>query len=186
MRAVVKLTTVGAGHEIVTGVFRVCAVHMSGYRMESGEVVSMETVVVLQPAEGRGADGQVWPCLGLHYLCANVVNMDIVSCWRELFVLVMLIEASKSLSYKVHHPLSFTFVVVAVARKVFVAGLKLLLFSQVCFIQLPQSLKTCKLSFWQNLVHKGKHVPNPIQTNGWRLDVFSFKEALSNIIMVLM
>lgn len=76
----------------------------------------------------------------------------------------MLIEA-KSLSFKVHHPLSFTFVVVAVARKVFVAGLKLLLFSQVCFIQMPQSLKTCKLSFWQNLVHKGKHVPNPIQTN---------------------
>lgn len=33
--------------------------------------------------------------------------MDIVSCWRELFALVMLIEASKSLSFKVHHPLSF-------------------------------------------------------------------------------
>lgn len=59
MHTVVKLTKVGAGHEIITGVFRVCAVHMSGYRMESGEVVSMETVVVLHPAEGRGADGQV-------------------------------------------------------------------------------------------------------------------------------
>lgn len=94
MCAVVKLTKVGAGHEIVTGVFWVCAVHMSGYRMKSGEVVSMETVVALQPAIRRSADGQVRPCLGLYYLCANVKSMDIVSCWRELFVLVMLIEAS--------------------------------------------------------------------------------------------
>lgn len=91
--------------------------------------------------------------------------MDIVSCWRGLFVLVTLIEASKSSSFKAQHPLSFTFVVVAIARKVFVASLKLLLFCQVCFTQLPQSLKTGKLSFWQNLVHKEKHVPNPIQTN---------------------
>lgn len=80
MRAIVQLTKVRTGHEIVTGVFWVCAVHMSGYRMEPGEVVSMETVVVLQPAEDRGADGQVCPRLGLNYLCANVVNMDIVSC----------------------------------------------------------------------------------------------------------
>lgn len=79
----VPLTEVGAGHEIVAGVFGVCAVHMSSYRMESGEVVSMETVVVLQPAEDRGADGQLRPRLGLHCLCADVVNVDIVSCLRD-------------------------------------------------------------------------------------------------------
>lgn len=78
---------------------------MSGYRMESGEVVSMETVVVLQPAEDRGADGQVRPRLGLHYLCANVVNMNIVSCSRGLFVLVTsLIEIFYSSSVKVDYP----------------------------------------------------------------------------------
>lgn len=59
MRTAVQLTKVGAGHEIVTGIFWVCAVHMSSYRVEPGEVVSMETVVVLHPAEDRGADGQV-------------------------------------------------------------------------------------------------------------------------------
>lgn len=87
MRAGVQLTEVGAGHEIFTGIFWVRAVHMSSYRIESGEVVSMETVVVLQPTEDRGADGQVWPRLGLHYLCGDVVNMDIVSCWRGLFII---------------------------------------------------------------------------------------------------
>lgn len=59
IRTVVQLTKVGAGHEIATGIFWVCAIHLSSYRMESGEVVSMETVVVLQPAKDRGANGQV-------------------------------------------------------------------------------------------------------------------------------
>lgn len=53
---------------------------MSGYRVEPGEVVSMETVVVLQPPESRGADGQVGPCLGFHRLCADVIDVDVVSC----------------------------------------------------------------------------------------------------------
>lgn len=80
MHLVVQVTKVGAGHEVVTGIFWVCAVHMSGDRMESGEVVSIETVVVLQPAEDRGADWQVCPRLGLHCPCGNVVYMDLVSC----------------------------------------------------------------------------------------------------------
>lgn len=79
---------------------------MSGYRMESGEAVSIETVVVLQPAEDRGADGQVRPSLGLYYLCADVENVDIVSCWTGLFASVMSIKASKSPHFKIQHPLS--------------------------------------------------------------------------------
>lgn len=54
-----ELTKVGASHEIIAGVLWVGTVHLSGYWMEPGEVVSMETVVVLQPAEGSGADRQV-------------------------------------------------------------------------------------------------------------------------------
>lgn len=78
--ALAELTKVGAVHEIVPGVLRVGAVHVTGYRVEPGEVVSMETVVVLQPAESSGADGQVGPCLGLHRLCADVIDVDVVSC----------------------------------------------------------------------------------------------------------
>lgn len=73
--------------------------------------------------------------------------------------------------------------------KGFMASLKLYLFTQVCLINQSQSLKTYKLSFWQNSVDEGKHVPNPIQTNGLRLYVLFclfFKWVVSNTIKVLM
>ncbi|TNN65280.1 hypothetical protein EYF80_024434 [Liparis tanakae] len=43
---------------VVAGVFGVGAAHLPGHRVEPGEIVSVETVVVLQPAESGGADGQ--------------------------------------------------------------------------------------------------------------------------------
>lgn len=81
-----ELTKVGASHEVIAGVLWVATAHLSGYRVEPGEVVSMETVVVLQPAKNRGADRQVGPCLGLHCLGANIINMNIISCGGNLLV----------------------------------------------------------------------------------------------------
>lgn len=81
-----ELTKVGARHEVPAGVLGVVTAHLSGYRVEPGEVVSMETVVVLQPAGSRGADRQVGPCLGLHCLCANIINVHIISCGGKLLV----------------------------------------------------------------------------------------------------
>lgn len=48
--------------------------------MEAGEVLSVETVVVLEPAESRRAGRQVGPCLGLHCFCSNIINMHILAC----------------------------------------------------------------------------------------------------------
>lgn len=62
------------------------SVHLSRNRVEPGEVVSMETVVVLQPAENRGADRQVGPCLGLHRLGVNIINTNLMSCGWKLAV----------------------------------------------------------------------------------------------------
>lgn len=45
-----KLTKVGALHEVVSGVFGVTFLHQTWDGVESGEVVSMETVVMFQPA----------------------------------------------------------------------------------------------------------------------------------------
>lgn len=73
-------TKVVAVHEVSTGVLRVGTVHLSGYRVEPCEVVSMETVVVLQPAKNGGANRQLGPCLGLHCLRCNIVNVNIMSC----------------------------------------------------------------------------------------------------------
>lgn len=80
---VAELTKVGASHEVVAGVLGVVAAHLPGHRVEPGEVGSMEAVVVLHPAQGRGAGGEVLPRLGLHCLCANVKDVDLFSCWRE-------------------------------------------------------------------------------------------------------
>lgn len=44
------LTKVFTLHEVISGVLWVLARHLPGYRVEFGEVVSMEAVVVLQPA----------------------------------------------------------------------------------------------------------------------------------------
>lgn len=62
------------------GIFWIGPVHLPGYGVESGEVVSMETVVVLHPAKSRGAGRQVGPCLGLHRLRAQIIHMNILSC----------------------------------------------------------------------------------------------------------
>lgn len=75
-----KLTKAAARHEVVAGIFGVISAHLSGYWVKLGEVVSMETVVALEPAQSRSADREVGPSLGLHRLCGDVVNMDVMSC----------------------------------------------------------------------------------------------------------
>lgn len=54
---------------------------MSSYWMEPGEVVPMETVIMLQPAENRFTDRQVGPCLGLHCLGVNIISSNVITCW---------------------------------------------------------------------------------------------------------
>ncbi len=79
-----ELTKVWTPHEVIAGIFWVGSIHLSGYGVEPGKVVSMETVVVLQPAESGGADRQVGPVFGLHCLCCYIKNMHIMSCVGKL------------------------------------------------------------------------------------------------------
>lgn len=84
-----NLTKVGTSHEVIPGVFWIGPVHLSSYGVEPGEVVSMETVVVFQPAKSGGAGRQVGPCLGLHRLCAQIIHVNILSCGENVEVIVV-------------------------------------------------------------------------------------------------
>lgn len=81
-----ELTKVGTPHKVMPGIFWVCSVHLSGYRVEPGEVVPVEAVIVLQPAKSRGASRQVGPCLGLHRLGAQIVHVNELSCWYDIII----------------------------------------------------------------------------------------------------
>lgn len=75
-----SLTKFGTSHEVVAGLLGVFARHVAGHRVELGEHVSVEAVVVLHEAEGRRA---VWHVVGLfpvHHLGLNSVVEDLVSC----------------------------------------------------------------------------------------------------------
>lgn len=66
-------------HEVVSNILRICSCHLPRNRMESSEVVTMETVIVLKPAKGRCAVWQVCPHLLLNCLCLDVKAVSFIS-----------------------------------------------------------------------------------------------------------
>ena len=80
------LTKVGALHEVVARVFGIGAGHAAGDGVELGELVAVETVVVVLPAQGRGAVGHVGPVAGLHLLGLGFVVEDLTAWWKRATV----------------------------------------------------------------------------------------------------
>ena len=76
----IPLTKVGAAHEVLAGILWVLAHHRARDRVKAGELVPTETVVMLEPAEGGGAVGQVGPHLGFHCLGPGVIVEHLVFC----------------------------------------------------------------------------------------------------------
>ena len=73
------LTKVGALHEVVAHVFGVGTHHGAADGVELGELVPVETVVVVLPAQGRSAVRHVAPVARLHLLGLGVVVVDLTA-----------------------------------------------------------------------------------------------------------
>lgn len=77
------LTELGAPHKVVAGLFGVPPVHLAGLRVELGELVSVEAVVVIREAEGRRAVGHGRKRFLLHGLGFQVVVEDVFACEKQ-------------------------------------------------------------------------------------------------------
>lgn len=77
-----SLTKAGAPHEIVSGILGVIDMLVTSLGVKLGELVSMEAVVVLHEAEGRGATWQVLQILRSYLLCLDIVVVHVIS-FRE-------------------------------------------------------------------------------------------------------
>ena len=73
------LTSVRAGHKVISDIPRISGIHFSRDGVEAQEFVTPEAVVAVEPSYGRGAVPNGWPGTFLYGFCREVPEPRVVA-----------------------------------------------------------------------------------------------------------